>query len=66
MPLPNPEQTASPLSLLLFSFLDPVILLAYKLPHLPYDLLPPLADSDSSEWLKKRGFPVRLLRSTVF
>ncbi|KAJ7919473.1 P-loop containing nucleoside triphosphate hydrolase protein [Mycena leptocephala] len=57
MPLPNPEQTASPLSLLLFSFLDPVILLAYKLPHLPYDLLPPLADSDSSEWLKKRGFP---------
>ncbi|KAJ7919496.1 hypothetical protein B0H13DRAFT_2430321 [Mycena leptocephala] len=57
MPVPNPEQTASPLSLLLFTFLDPVILLAYKLPHLPYDLLPPLADSDSSEHLKKRGFP---------
>ncbi|KAJ7904073.1 hypothetical protein B0H13DRAFT_2663493 [Mycena leptocephala] len=54
MPAPNPEQTASPLSLLLFTFLDPVILLAYKLPHLPYDLLPPLADSDSSEHLKKR------------
>ncbi|KAJ7034289.1 P-loop containing nucleoside triphosphate hydrolase protein [Mycena alexandri] len=56
MPEPNPEQTASPLSLLLFTFLDPVIALAYKLPHLPYDLLPPLADSDSSEHLKKRSF----------
>lgn len=60
MPVPNPEQTASPLSLLLFSFLDPVIVLAYKLPHLPFDLLPPLADSDASENLKTRGFPVRL------
>ncbi|KAJ7485533.1 P-loop containing nucleoside triphosphate hydrolase protein [Mycena latifolia] len=57
MPTPNPEQTASPLSLILFSFLDPVILLAFKLPHLPYDLLPPLADTDYSENLKKRGFP---------
>ncbi|KAJ7104533.1 hypothetical protein B0H15DRAFT_810457 [Mycena belliarum] len=54
---PNPEQTASPLSLMLFSFLDPIIFLAYKLPHLPYDLLPPLADSDHSENLKERGFP---------
>ncbi|KAF7352122.1 ATP-binding cassette transporter [Mycena venus] len=57
MPSPNPEQTASLLSLLLFGFLDPVIVLAYKLPHLPFDLLPPLADSDASENLKKRGFP---------
>ncbi|KAJ7759560.1 P-loop containing nucleoside triphosphate hydrolase protein, partial [Mycena metata] len=57
MPEPNPEQTASPLSLVLYSFLDPVIALAYKLPHLPYDLLPPLADSDASENLKKRSFP---------
>ncbi|KAJ7347434.1 hypothetical protein DFH08DRAFT_960765 [Mycena albidolilacea] len=57
MPVPNPEQTASPLSLILFSFLDPVIVLAYKLPHLPFDLLPPLADSDASENLKTRGFP---------
>ncbi|KAJ7728826.1 hypothetical protein DFH07DRAFT_220483 [Mycena maculata] len=35
MPAYNPEQTTSPLSLLLFSFLDSVIVLAYKLPHLP-------------------------------
>ncbi|KAK7062494.1 ATP-binding cassette transporter [Favolaschia claudopus] len=57
MPVPSPEQTASPLSLILFSFLDPVIIQAYKLPHLPFDMLPPLADSDMSENLKKRSFP---------
>ncbi|KAJ6595665.1 P-loop containing nucleoside triphosphate hydrolase protein [Mycena vulgaris] len=57
MPEPNAEQTASPLSLILFSFLDPVIWMAYKLPHLPYDLLPPLADTDQSANLKKRSFP---------
>ncbi|KAJ7456865.1 hypothetical protein B0H11DRAFT_2321221, partial [Mycena galericulata] len=56
MPVPNPEQVASPLSLMLLSFLDPVIALAYKLPHLPYDLLPPLADTDDSQNLKTRGF----------
>ncbi|KAJ7246793.1 hypothetical protein B0H12DRAFT_753891 [Mycena haematopus] len=53
---PSPEQTASPLSLLLFSFLDSVILDAYRLPHLPFDMLPPLADSDTSAHLKERSF----------
>ncbi|KAF8200429.1 hypothetical protein K438DRAFT_1965891 [Mycena galopus ATCC 62051] len=36
----TPESLASPLSLLLFSFLDSVILAAYRLPHLPFDILP--------------------------
>ncbi|KAJ7634724.1 P-loop containing nucleoside triphosphate hydrolase protein [Roridomyces roridus] len=57
MPVPNAEQTASPLSLLFFNYLDSVVYQAYKLPHLPYDLLPPLADTDHSENLKARGFP---------
>nr|GAT46155.1 ATP-binding cassette transporter [Mycena chlorophos] len=57
MPEPNAEQTASLLSLLTFSFLDPVIYEAWKLPHLPYDDLPPLADSDNAANLKKRAFP---------
>ncbi|KAJ7067894.1 hypothetical protein C8F01DRAFT_1116132 [Mycena amicta] len=57
MPVPNPEQTASLFSLLSFSFLDPVVYLAHKLPHLPYDKLPPLADTDNAAYLKKRGFP---------
>ncbi|KAF7325835.1 ATP-binding cassette transporter [Mycena kentingensis (nom. inval.)] len=56
MEKPNPEQTASILSLLLFSFLDPVVSLARKLPHLPYDELPPLADTDDAAHLKARGF----------
>ncbi|KAJ7093000.1 hypothetical protein B0H15DRAFT_972793 [Mycena belliarum] len=57
MPKPNAEQVASPLSLLLFSFLDPVVAMAYRLPHLPLELLPPLADTDDSGNLKKRSFP---------
>ncbi|KAJ7267338.1 hypothetical protein C8J57DRAFT_1435960 [Mycena rebaudengoi] len=52
----NPEETASVLSLAVLGFLDPLVLLSYKLPHLPHDLLPPLADSDSAAHLKTRGF----------
>ncbi|KAJ7686964.1 hypothetical protein B0H17DRAFT_1071043 [Mycena rosella] len=57
MPAPNPEQTASPLSLLFFSFLDTLVFLAYRLPHVPYDVLPPLADTDDAKNLKERSFP---------
>ncbi|KAJ6470738.1 hypothetical protein C8R47DRAFT_1298099 [Mycena vitilis] len=53
---PSAEQLASPLSLLLFTFLDPVIWAAAKVPHLPYEALPVLADSDAAGWLRKRGF----------
>ncbi|KAJ7240472.1 P-loop containing nucleoside triphosphate hydrolase protein [Mycena rebaudengoi] len=55
----NPEQTASLLSLMTFGFLDPLILVAWRLPgHLSHDRLPPLADSDSAAHLKTRGFKV--------
>ncbi|CAK5274807.1 unnamed protein product [Mycena citricolor] len=57
MTQPSPEQTASLWSLLMFNFVDPVILEAFKLPHLPLDKFPPLADSSRSEVLKRRGFP---------
>ncbi|KAF8889981.1 multidrug resistance-associated ABC transporter [Gymnopilus junonius] len=53
----NPEQTASLFSLMVFSFLDPVISEAYSVPHLPYDRLPPLADYDYSKNLIDRAFP---------
>ncbi|KAL0957019.1 hypothetical protein HGRIS_003120 [Hohenbuehelia grisea] len=53
---PNPEQTASILSLLLYAFLDPIIFLAYRIPHLSLDKLPPLADYDSASSLRKRSF----------
>ncbi|VDB89911.1 unnamed protein product [Peniophora sp. CBMAI 1063] len=55
-PEPNPEQTASLLSLLTYSFLDKHIFLAYRLPHLSFDLLPPLADYDRTAHLVDRSF----------
>ncbi|KAF7353349.1 ATP-binding cassette transporter [Mycena sanguinolenta] len=54
--VPSSEQTASPLSLILFSFLDPVIWNASRQAHLSLDELPPLADSDEAGNLKVRSF----------
>jgi hypothetical protein len=59
MKVPNPEQTASIISLLLFTFLDPVIFEAYRVPHLSHERLPPLADYDYSKKLTADAFPVR-------
>ncbi|KAJ6598427.1 P-loop containing nucleoside triphosphate hydrolase protein [Mycena vulgaris] len=56
MPVPNPEQTASILGLVLYFFLDHVIFLAYRLSHLPHEMLPPLADYDYAQHLKTRSF----------
>ncbi|KAJ8703097.1 hypothetical protein PTI98_001750 [Pleurotus ostreatus] len=53
---PSPEQTCSPLSFILFGFLDEVIFLGYKMPHLPVEKLPPLADYDASSYLRIRSF----------
>lgn len=55
---PSPEQTASPLSLLLFGFLDATVWKAYRVPHLPLAELPPLADSDHSKNLVRTAFPI--------
>ncbi|KAJ7033733.1 multidrug resistance-associated ABC transporter [Mycena alexandri] len=57
MPVPNPEQTTSLLSLVLYSFLDPLIFLANRIPHLDFDQLPPLPDYDRAENLKAKAFP---------
>ncbi|KAJ7868848.1 P-loop containing nucleoside triphosphate hydrolase protein, partial [Mycena leptocephala] len=57
MPVPNAEQTASIISLVLYFFLDHVIFLAYRLPHLPHEMLPPLADYDYAQHLQTRSFP---------
>ncbi|KAF9476113.1 multidrug resistance-associated ABC transporter [Pholiota conissans] len=57
MPAPNPEQTASVLSLMTFTFLDPVVFLGYKVPHLSFEQLPPLADYDSAKYLMEKAFP---------
>lgn len=59
MPVTNDEHTSSLISLALYTYLDPVILLGAKVSHLKYDQLPPLMDTDYSENLIKRAFPVR-------
>lgn len=55
---PTPQQTASPLSLLLFGFLDATVWKAYRVPHLPLADLPPLADSDHGKNLVRTAFPI--------
>lgn len=60
MPEPNLEQVAPIISMLLFSFLDQIILLAYRVPHLSFDQLPPLPDYNFAKNLVKRGHPVSL------
>ncbi|KAF9458727.1 P-loop containing nucleoside triphosphate hydrolase protein [Collybia nuda] len=53
---PNPEQTASLLSLMLYSFLDPLVFLAYRIPKLSHEQLPPLADYDHAKHLTEKSF----------
>ncbi|KAJ7837802.1 hypothetical protein B0H14DRAFT_2449202 [Mycena olivaceomarginata] len=56
MAVANPEQTASIASSVLYFFLDPIIALAYRIPHLNFDQLPPLCDYDEGNNLKARAF----------
>ncbi|PBK89786.1 P-loop containing nucleoside triphosphate hydrolase protein [Armillaria gallica] len=55
-PIPHPEQTAPLISLFLYFWMDPVVKAAYRVSHLPYDQLPPLADYDANKTLKARSF----------
>ncbi|KAF8748718.1 P-loop containing nucleoside triphosphate hydrolase protein, partial [Rhizoctonia solani] len=52
---PNPEQTASLISLMTYTYLNPIIFAAYRAPKLEYDQLPPLADYDHAAVLRQRG-----------
>ncbi|KAL0579441.1 hypothetical protein V5O48_002547 [Marasmius crinis-equi] len=53
---PSPEQTACIFSLLVYTFLDPLVFYAYRVPHLAWDELPPLCDYDYARVLKERSF----------
>ena len=59
MKVPNPEQTASILSLIVYTFLDPLVFEAYRVPHLSHERLPAIADYDRTEYLREKTFPVR-------
>ncbi|KAF5336815.1 hypothetical protein D9757_014656, partial [Collybiopsis confluens] len=63
---PNPEQTASYISLFLFTFLDNVVWKAFRVAHLPAKELPPLADTDHIGWLKAQWFPYLEEHSSAF
>ncbi|KAF8311050.1 ATP-binding cassette transporter [Clavulina sp. PMI_390] len=52
---PNAEQTASALSIISFAFMDHLVYLGYKHPHVPFDLLPSLCDYDRGVYLNERG-----------
>ncbi len=56
---PNPEQTASLLSLVTYGFVENFIWKASRMTHCPFDMLPPLADYDGTDYLVKRSFRVR-------
>ncbi|VDB84814.1 unnamed protein product [Peniophora sp. CBMAI 1063] len=52
----NPEQTASALSFLTFTFLDPYIFAAYRQKSLDFERFPALCDYDYAKNLIKRSF----------
>ncbi|KAJ7769633.1 P-loop containing nucleoside triphosphate hydrolase protein [Mycena maculata] len=53
----TPEQTAPIVSMVFYFFPDPLIFLAYWVPHLEFDRLPTLAYYDYAENLKSDAFP---------
>lgn len=55
---PNPEQTASYFSLLTYSYLDRLILQAFRVPHLKLEELPPLQEKHTAAFVCERAFPV--------
>ncbi|CAE6442804.1 unnamed protein product [Rhizoctonia solani] len=54
--LPNPEETASVISLVLYDFMSPLIWTAYQSAKLNYDQLPLLAHYDRADFLRQRSF----------
>ncbi|KIP03522.1 hypothetical protein PHLGIDRAFT_534840 [Phlebiopsis gigantea 11061_1 CR5-6] len=56
-PEPNPEQTASILSSMVYTFLDPIIWAGNRSPHITIEQLPKLCDTDRMKNLSKRAYP---------
>jgi len=61
MPVPNVELTASWISRLTFTFMNPVISLGSKVAHISHDQLPPRSDADWASVQKRRAFQVPFL-----
>ncbi|GJE87809.1 multidrug resistance-associated ABC transporter [Phanerochaete sordida] len=57
MPVPNPEQTCSILSMLFYGFLDEVVWTGYRSPTMTTEQLPPLCDYERMKNMSKTAFP---------
>ncbi|KAI0085657.1 multidrug resistance-associated ABC transporter [Irpex rosettiformis] len=55
-PEPHPEQTASILSMTIYTYMTPLVWTAAHTPHLGIDQLPRMADGDEMKNLVHRGF----------
>ncbi|KAF9000094.1 hypothetical protein BDQ17DRAFT_1360101 [Cyathus striatus] len=53
---PPPDQTASVFSLLTYSFLNHIVWLGYRAPHISLEDLPPLADYNHAKVIMKKAF----------
>ena len=58
MPVPNPEQTCSILSMLFYGFLDEVVWKGYRSDRMTTEQLPPLCDYERMKNMSKTAFPV--------
>ncbi|KAF9054811.1 multidrug resistance-associated ABC transporter [Panaeolus papilionaceus] len=56
MPEPSAEQTASWASFVTFTYLDPLVFLGTRVPHIPVEKLPPLLDADEAGYLTEGAF----------
>lgn len=52
--------------MVLYFFMDNIIFLAYRIPHLSLEQLPPLPDYDYAEYLVNRTHPVSLRETVSF
>ncbi|KAF9500349.1 P-loop containing nucleoside triphosphate hydrolase protein [Pleurotus eryngii] len=64
--VPAPEQVCSIFSFFIWSFLDPVVFLAYRNSHLTRDQLPILADSNKAVNLRAKIFPSKVRGRHIF
>ncbi|KAF9054886.1 multidrug resistance-associated ABC transporter [Panaeolus papilionaceus] len=53
----SPEQTASIFSKLMFTFMDPVVSLGRRVPHLTRDQMPALPSDESAKFQTEKAFP---------
>ena len=57
----NQEEIVCAWSLITYSFLSPIVWMAYRMPHIPYDELPPLSDVNRLRSLALQAFPVSIV-----